>query len=317
MTNNNRTELKPYKQGSAEWHAARSKGLGGSDMAAIMELNPWKTPYMVWLEKTGRSKGTDETEKMTIGKEIEDFVASQYTRITGRKTRRVNKFKTSDLYPFIGGSVDRIFQDEEHGLGILEMKNVSSESFRNTFAGGVPDYYFIQVQTYMFVFKAQIADLFVFVGGERFECFRITRNEEVIKAICASAKKFWEFNIQEDFPPAPVNKDDLKLRYPAKEVDYASVKCADLEIIAKVEELAKTKAEIKELEAKKESLELAVMEHIGKSEALADWNGKILATWKPQLRTAFDSKAFKADQPDVYKQYEKTSESRVFLLKVK
>jgi len=317
MTDNNRTELKPYKQGSAEWHAARSKGLGGSDMAAIMELNPWKTPYMVWLEKTGRSKGTDETEKMTIGKEIEDFVASQYTRITGRKTRRVNKFKTSDLYPFIGGSVDRIFQDEEHGLGILEMKNVSSESFRNTFAGGVPDYYFIQVQTYMFVFKAQIADLFVFVGGERFECFRIARNEEVIKAICASAKKFWEFNIQEDFPPAPVNKDDLKLRYPATQTDPVYAKTANEDVYDWVQQLAKIKREIKQREEEKEKYELLIMQEMGECESLLDGNDKPLATWKAQLRTAFDSKQFKAEQPDIYKQYEKTSESRVFLLKVK
>ena len=141
---------------TAEWHAERSKGIGGSDMAAVMGLNPWKTPYEVWLGKTGRVKpweGNIESEKMTIGKEIEDFIASQYTRLFGRKTRRVNKFKTCDQYPFIGGSVDRVFQDEQHGTGILEFKNVSAESFRNTFAGGVPDYYFIQVQTYMLVFQ--------------------------------------------------------------------------------------------------------------------------------------------------------------------
>lgn len=316
MTQMDKTGLKPYKQGSQEWHAARSKGLGGSDMAAIMGLNPWKTPYQVWLEKTGRVKSTEETEKMTIGKEIEDFVASQYTRITGRKTRRVNKFKTSDLYPFIGGSVDRIFQDEEHGLGILEMKNVSSESFRNTFAGGVPDYYFIQVQTYMLVFKAQIAELFVFVGGERFEVFRIARNEQVIDAIVKSAKNFWEFHIKEDIAPPAQNKEDMKIMFPAGKTD-PNAKPANEDVFDWVQELAQIKREIKEREELKEKLELQIMQDMGEYETLVDGNDKPLVTWKSQLRTDLDKKALKEADPDTYKAYEKTTEHRVFLLKVK
>lgn len=318
MTQHNvKDKVKPFKQGSAEWHAARSKGIGGSDMAAIMGLNPWKTPYQVWLEKTGRASGNIESEKMTIGKEIEDFIASQYTRLFGRKTRRVNKFKTCDQYPFIGGSVDRVFQDEQHGTGILEFKNVSAESFRNTFAGGVPDYYFIQVQTYMLVFKATVADLFVFVGGERFENFRITRNEDVIDAIIKSAKIFWFDHVQMDSPPPVSSKDDLKLKYPAQDFKPETVIPADLDIIAKVEELAKIKKHIKQLESEKETLELAVMDHLGANEALADWHGNILATWKYGLRTAFDSKAFKESDPATYKKFEKTTETRTFLLKVK
>ena len=47
MTTMDKTKAKRMKQGSAEWHAERSKGIGGSDMAAVMGLNPWKTPYVV------------------------------------------------------------------------------------------------------------------------------------------------------------------------------------------------------------------------------------------------------------------------------
>ena len=318
MTQHNvKDKIKPFKQGSAEWHAARSKGIGGSDMAAIMGLNPWKTPYQVWLEKTGRASGNIESEKMTIGKEIEDFIASQYTRLFGRKTRRVNKFKTCDQYPFIGGSVDRVFQDEQHGTGILEFKNVSAESFRNTFAGGVPDYYFIQVQTYMLVFKATVADLFVFVGGERFENFRITRNEDVIDAIIKSAKIFWFDHVQMDSPPPVTSKDDLKLKYPPESFKPETKVFATDEVKELIEDLAWVKTEIKEFEKKKETLELAIMDYLGENETLIDEDTKPLATWKYGLRTAFDSKAFKEADPATYKKFEKTTETRTFLLKVK
>ena len=193
MTQNNKTELTKtevadfqkvsnYKQGSPEWHAARSKGLGGSDMAAVMGLNPYKTPFMLWQEKTGKVVNNIDSEKMQIGRDIEDFCAAQYTKRTGTKTRRSNKFKVHSDYPFIGGSVDRLFNIDGR-LGVLEMKNVSNESFKNTFAGGIPDYYFIQIQTYLFVFGAQIAHLWVFVGGDHFELFTVARNEQVIESI--------------------------------------------------------------------------------------------------------------------------------------
>lgn len=34
-----------------EWVAQRRHGIGGSDVAAILGVNPYKTPYHVWLEK--------------------------------------------------------------------------------------------------------------------------------------------------------------------------------------------------------------------------------------------------------------------------
>ena len=35
------------------WLEARSHSLGGSDAAAVMGLNPYKSPFALWAEKTG------------------------------------------------------------------------------------------------------------------------------------------------------------------------------------------------------------------------------------------------------------------------
>ncbi len=37
-----------------EQKAIRQTGLGATDCAAVMGLSPYKTPYELWLEKTGR-----------------------------------------------------------------------------------------------------------------------------------------------------------------------------------------------------------------------------------------------------------------------
>ena len=38
----------------AAWLAERRSGIGGSDIAAILGLSPWKTAVDVWLDKTGQ-----------------------------------------------------------------------------------------------------------------------------------------------------------------------------------------------------------------------------------------------------------------------
>ena len=41
-------------QDEAGWHAARATGIGGSDIAAIMGESSWKSPYDIWMAKTGQ-----------------------------------------------------------------------------------------------------------------------------------------------------------------------------------------------------------------------------------------------------------------------
>ena len=42
------------KMARIDWLLDRRKGIGGSDVAAIMGLNKWKSAYQIWLEKTGQ-----------------------------------------------------------------------------------------------------------------------------------------------------------------------------------------------------------------------------------------------------------------------
>ena len=51
-----------------EWLAFRTKGVGGSDMGTILGLNPYSTPYDLWLEKTGRQQPEDISGKWAIVK---------------------------------------------------------------------------------------------------------------------------------------------------------------------------------------------------------------------------------------------------------
>mgnify|MGYP003308094406 CR=1 FL=1 len=73
-----------------EWLARRRQGIGGSDVAAILGLSPWRTALDVYHDKTGAEKPEAETENMRIGTALEQFVADRFTEETGRRTSKFN-----------------------------------------------------------------------------------------------------------------------------------------------------------------------------------------------------------------------------------
>jgi len=62
--------VKTHDLSREEWLTVRKGGIGSSDAAAAVGLNPYKSPLELWLEKTGRDAGlpkTDPTDAETPG----------------------------------------------------------------------------------------------------------------------------------------------------------------------------------------------------------------------------------------------------------
>ncbi len=62
-------------QRSPEWLELRRQGLGASDMAAVMGVSPYKTPYQLWAEKTGATPEQKVGAAANRGVILEDAVA--------------------------------------------------------------------------------------------------------------------------------------------------------------------------------------------------------------------------------------------------
>ena len=85
-----------------EWTALRSTTIGGSDAAAILGLNPYKSPYALWAEKTGKVIPEDISQKeaVRLGTDLEEYVAKRFTEATGKKVRRENYTVFRDDMPY-------------------------------------------------------------------------------------------------------------------------------------------------------------------------------------------------------------------------
>ena len=100
----------------AKWLEDRRKSIGGSDAAAIIRLNPYATPYMVWADKTGRLPEQEDNEAMRQGRDLEDYVASRWMEKTGKKVRKRNGIIRNPKYPFAHANIDRWVIGENAGL---------------------------------------------------------------------------------------------------------------------------------------------------------------------------------------------------------
>ena len=163
------------------WLKMRTQGIGGSDAGTIVGLNPWKSKYELWLEKTGQVVPEDISDREPVywGNRLEDIVAQEFTRQTGKKVRRHGMVQ-DEAHPFLFANVDRMVAGEKAGL---ECK--TANGFKASLWEGdeVPASYYCQCQHYMLVTGLPIWYIACLVGGQHYVYKPIKRNEEDIQTL--------------------------------------------------------------------------------------------------------------------------------------
>ena len=173
-----------------EWLNDRLKGIGGSDAGAVLGLNPYKSSYTLWAEKTGRiSSYVPDNEAMRQGRDLEDYVAKRFEEETGKKVRRSGFSYQSQKYPFMLANVDRLVVGEDAGL---ECKTTSVLTKTKYDKGDIPASYYAQCMHYMAVTGASKWYIAVLILNKGFYWYSIERNEEEIQNLIAAESDFWE-----------------------------------------------------------------------------------------------------------------------------
>ena len=94
----------------ADWLAWRRGGLGASDAAAVLGLDPWRGPIEVWLDKTGQLPATS-SEAMELGHALEPVIADRFTDRTSLHVYQRQTGWTHSLYPWMRATVDGVASD--------------------------------------------------------------------------------------------------------------------------------------------------------------------------------------------------------------
>jgi putative phage-type endonuclease len=287
-----------------EWLKVRKLGLGGSDMAAVLGLSPWRSPIDIWLDKTSDTVEEKESEPMYWGNVLEEVVAQEFAKRSGYKVRNNNFTLQSEEYPYLLANIDREIVGIDAGL---ECKTANAFKANEWDGDNVPDAYYIQCQHYMAVTGKSSWWIACLVGGNTFYYKEIKRNEEVIRAIIDTGAAFWEL-VKNKTMPAP---DDTKQCENALKKLYQKSNGQSVELPANygnmIIDYLEIKNQLSELETKKRGIE-NVMKDFLKDNEKATY-GEHFVSWKStKPRETFDAKAFKDDYPELHKQYIKVGE---------
>ncbi|AVD88557.1 YqaJ viral recombinase family protein [Pseudomonas sp. SWI44] len=191
-----------------DWLSVRKQGIGSSDAAAAVGLNPYKSQLELWLEKTGRDTSLpkldpqDEESPAYWGNVLEPIVAWHYSKRSGIRVRRINAVlqHPNPELSWMLANIDRevIGADD---VQILECKTAGINGAR-LWKEGVPEYVQLQVMHQLAVTGKQAADVAVLLGGQHLEIHRIERDESMIARLIDLERQFWDYVVSDTPPPA-------------------------------------------------------------------------------------------------------------------
>ena len=316
---NNITIIRPSSR--EEWLEVRKSGIGSSEVATIVGLNPWETPYQLWRRKLGIDEPKQESAAMRNGHHLEEAVSRMWNDATGReiiKRSAIDWIIRDNDRPFLQVSPDRTYWLTEDSRandnkGILEIKTTRMKVDPED----LPKYWFCQVQYQLGVAgynQGSLAWLSAGPQGFDFGYQDLKFVQEFYDWLIECVSRFWTDNIIGKQEPQAVNVADVLLKY-NRHTDRKIIECSD-EVFEAYQELKEVKKEIKALEERQEACEAKIKMAFEDAEALS-YGGDTIATWKaPKPSKKFDAKAFQAEHPDIAEPYIKESQgARRFLLK--
>jgi putative phage-type endonuclease len=292
-----------------EWINLRRQYIGGSDAGAVVGLNPYKSAYTLWAEKTGKVPEFEGNLTTEVGSYLEDFVAKLFERETCKKVRRKNRMIVNAQYPFACADVDRVVVGEN---AILECKTTNSYPAMKKFKNGeYPESWYCQMTHYLAVGGYDRVYLGVLIGCREFKVFVLDRDNGEIEALMTAESVFWYGNVLKGIPPsidgAESTSDTLTAIYPESNDNTVNLMAYE----ADIKQYMTYTSLIKDVEKQRDEVANRIKAFLGESGRGESDSFRV--SYVTTSRSTFDSKRFAADNPSIdLSKYYKTSTYRTF-----
>lgn len=300
--------------------------LGGTSDAALLGMHPYFTSQDVWETMTSEdyTPADEPGIAMKIGIELEAVVAEWYD--ANISPVRPGETLTDITRPWSAAQIDAI--DVKSGFG-LEIKTTGSNR-KNRYGvrewgkgmqdndNTIPRHYYVQVQKQMLLLgtPAQYVAC-LFRDSAEIRVYRIERDEGMISRIIRAEDEFMFENVIPGVKPI-VNFDELTVKgiyetqgLEASDGDALADKPV-LKALAAYKDAKKKEKLYGDLASKLGAHISSRITHEGASRLILP-SGHELAVLKSSTRKTFDSRTFKAQHPDTYEQFVKTTVTKPVL----
>lgn len=298
-----------------EWLAERKKSIGGSEAGSVVGMNPYRSAYTLWAEKTGRIPEFEGNLTTTVGAYLEDLVAHLFEEETGKKVRRENYILYNEKYPFAHATIDRRVIGED---AILEIKTTNSIPIMRAIRGSdeFVEAYYAQCVHYLAVTECKVCYLAVLINCRELKIYTLKRDEDEIAALMNAEKEFWTEFVEKNVPPAPDGSDSTSETVAALYPDSDGSECDLTAYEQWLEERMILDHQISDLKRLKDEADNRVKDYMMASVRGESPHYKV--SWVEQTRSTFDKTAFQIDNPEIdLEKYYKKTKSRVFKVTMK
>lgn len=298
--------------GTPEWKAQRTKGIGGSDMASL--YNGYGSPRAVYEAKLGLS-APEEIDARTqaifdYGHEREPHIRKAAAEHFGVRFRNTGTWQNVEN-PWMLANPDGLAGSDS----LLEIKTTGgfTDAAKEWKAGRVPTHAWVQAHWYALVtgrtrlyFAAEVDRQQVFLGPYDADPALMQKLREQATEIWAAVKL--------ETPPEVTYVEPEAPAFVAPADGSEKVLDPTAPAFLAWRKLTEKKAEVKRLTAEVKDLETVIKDEMGDVETLRDTDGNALVTWKAKATKRLDEKALAAAGVNVA-EFKKETFSRTFLVK--
>ena len=278
----------------------RQTFIGGSDVGTIMGVNPFKSAFDLYLEKTEHieRENIDDKLQIRLGHKMENVVAEIYEEETGDKVQLSNRSYRCKEYPFLIGHIDRKVVGKKKGL---EIKTTSSFNKTEYDDGEIPPTHYFQCMFYMMITGFHDWDLATLRDNRNFYVTHVTWDEHIAELMLDRILKFWECVEKKEWTlgldGSESTKKALDKAYPATNTNNELQILKENQIAMPIQNYEEAKKTLKELNELVDSFENEIKSIMGKSEC-AVLDDKYRIDWKTFKRAGgYDVKKFLEEHP--------------------
>lgn len=296
--------LDKRKMSEEDWQTYRENqiGIGGSDVATILGVNPYKSKFTLWLEKTGQiPKPKVNNAYVEWGNLLEPVIREKFKKETGFKVYQNNFVLQHDTHDFMLANIDGEVLDPRYGKrGILEIKT-TREHNKKQWDDGCPIMYHCQIQHYLEVCKMDYAYVCCLIGGNDFKYYLVERNDFIIDRIIQEEMEFVRM-VKEHIPPeiggSKSESEWLHEQFPLDNEQEISIPPSLEDLAIEYSELQKS---IKKSQDRADEIKNQLKLE-GKDNRIL--KGERVQISMPTInKTMFDSKLFQVEHPELYEKY--------------
>jgi len=302
------------------WLERKRQGIGGSQAAAVLGLNPFVSPAKVWAHITGRIEQDPENNAMRMGLAMEQLTADLFMDETGLPVHRYGSdnimlWQRADR-PWHLYSPDGTVDDPERGRCLYEGKTGSADFVAEWEGGDVPLSYYFQGQwgcaadpTIAGVWYAALLGGRIYgePGSFHLRHVFVPRNDTVCAEMVHRVGEWWDRHIVNDEPPTPGadDKQVISRLYPTNNGKMADLETVTLDgVTYDLADLLRERAAIKErmqpLSDRVETVENMLRLATGDADGFTHPDGSRYTNKCVKTGTTVDLKALQAAHPRLH-----------------